>query len=139
LAAAVLWGAVTHQALAVSWPARGRENGWWGALRSVHPERYALAVVVLFCFTLALGALLYPPFRVDVRAGYLDAQAPWGTGLFELKEHAAAIGLALLPLYWSAWRDPAVAGARRGVTLALAAIVWFNFLVGHVVNNLRGL
>jgi len=139
IASALLWGAVTHQALAVSWPARGGRDSWWMTVRSVRAERYVLAVVVLFCTTLALGAFLYPPFRIDVRAAYLDAHVPWGTGLFELKEHAAAMGLALLPLYWASWRDPQGIGVRRGTTLALAFIVWFNFLVGHVVNNLHGL
>ena len=139
VASALLWGALTHQAGALTWPARGGRDGWWTTVRSGRAERYVLAVVVLFCTTLLLGAFLYPPFRVDVRAAYLDTQVPWGTGLFELKEHAAAMGLALLPLYWAAWRDPEGVGVRRATTLALALIVWFNFLVGHVVNNLRGL
>jgi hypothetical protein len=139
LSAAFLWGALTHQALAVSWPAQGGRGGWWMTLRSVRAERYARAIVILFCSTVALGALLYPPFRLVVRAAYLDQHVPWGTGLFELKEHVAAIGLTLLPLYWAAWRDPEATGARRASTLALAALVWFNFLAGHVVNNLRGL
>jgi hypothetical protein len=136
---ALLWGAITHQALAVSWPGRSGASGWWASLRSVHAERYAQAVVVLFVLTAALGALLYPPFRVHVRADYLDAHAPWGTGLFEIKEHSAAIGLALLPLYGAAWRAPALTGARQPVTLFLAFVVWLNFVIGHVVNNLRGL
>ena len=135
---ALLWGAITHQALAVTWPGSAG-GGWWAALRSVHAERYALAVVVLFVLTAALGMLLYPPFRVHVRADYLDAHVPWGTGLFEIKEHSAAIGLALLPLYGAAWRAPTLAGARRPVTLFLALIVWLNFVIGHIVNNLRGL
>ncbi len=139
VASALLWGAVTHQALAVSWPARGVRNGFWAAVRSVQAERYVRAVVLLFCTTLALGALLYPPFRLDVRAAYLDTHVPWGTGLFEMKEHAAAMGLALLPLYWASWRHPEGARVRRATTLLLAAIVWFNFLVGHVINNLHGL
>ena len=137
---AFLWGAMTHQALAVSWPVTPDAGpGWWSALRSVRAERYARAVVILFVSTLVLGAFLYPPFRVHVRAEYLDTHVRWGTGLFELKEHAAAIGLGLLPLYWSAWRIPELASARKAVTLFLAGIVWLNFLIGHIVNNLRGL
>ena len=138
VSSALLWGAVTHQALAVTWPGRAG-TGWWAALRSVHPERYARAVMILFVFTLTLGVFLYPPFRLHVRADYLDQHVPWGTGLFEIKEHSAAMGLALLPLYGAAWRNAELAGARRGVTLFLALIVWLNFLIGHIVNNLRGL
>src|SRR5438876_12350191 len=82
LSSALLWGAMTHQALAVTW--QGSPGaGWWAALRSVRPERYVRAVMILFVFTLVLGAFLYPPFRVNVRAAYLDAHVPWGTGLFE--------------------------------------------------------
>jgi len=33
IASALLWGAVTHQALAVSWPARGGRDSWWMTVR----------------------------------------------------------------------------------------------------------
>jgi hypothetical protein len=28
---------------------------------------------------------------------------------------------------------------RKIITLLLAAIAWFDFIVGHVLNNIRGL
>jgi len=60
-------------------------------------------------------------------------------GSFELKEHAVAIGAALLPAYWYFWRNPDSSRATRtGVTLLLAVIVWWAFMVGHVINNIRG-
>ena len=135
----LLLGAITHQALAVWWPEPGIKAGWWHALRAVHPERYVQAVAVLFCVSFILGAVVYAPFRIVARAAYLDAHAPWATGLFEVKEHAAAIGLALLPAYWGAWREPGAVTGRRALTTFLAAITWWNYLVGHVVNNARGL
>lgn len=139
LAAVLLWGAVTHQAVALWWPGSRAGGGFWNGLRGVRAERYSQAVAVLFVSTLALGAILYAPFRVLVRATYLDAHAPWATGLFEIKEHAAAIGLALLPAYLAAWKEPQTLRARRALTTLLMLIVWFNYLVGHIVNNLRGL
>ena len=139
LSAMLLLGAITHQALALWAPAEGQQAAWWHSLRAVHPERYVRAVVLLFCLTVLLGAIDYVPFRVIVRAEYLDARVPWATGLFEVKEHAAAIGLALLPAYWAVWREPAETSARRAFTTFLAAGTWWNFLVGHVVNNVRGL
>lgn len=135
----LLLGAVTHQALAVWLPTKGQQPGWWQSLRAVHPERYVLAVIVLFCLTALLGAINYAPFRVFTRGEYLDAHAPWATGLFEVKEHASAIGLAVLPAYWAVWREPEEATARRAFTTILAAVAWWNFLVGHIVNNVRGL
>ena len=59
-------------------------------------------------------------------------------GLFELKEHFGGLGIGLIPAYIWAWRSGSAAG-RTGLTLVLAFIAWWNFLVGHVLNNLRGL
>jgi hypothetical protein len=62
-------------------------------------------------------------------------------GAFEVKEHFAAIGLGLLPAYWYYWRLPLApehARTRAMLTSILAFIVWFGFLVGHVLNNIRG-
>ena len=141
LAAVLLLGAITHQALALWWPTQQRKTGWWQSLRAVHPERYAPAIVTLFCAVVLIGSVAYVPFRSVTRATYLDAHAPWATGLFEIKEHAAAIGLALLPAYWAVWRVDSEADGlgRRALTTFLAAITWWNFLVGHIVNNTRGL
>lgn len=65
-----------------------------------------------------------------------------GRGLFEVKEHWGGVGLGLLPLYAWLWHSPQAVDAvrdRRIVTALLAAIVWFDFIAGHVLNNLRGL
>jgi hypothetical protein len=62
-------------------------------------------------------------------------------GAFELKEHFAAVGLGMLPAYWFYWRSPLAeehARTRAVVTALLAFIVWWNFLAGHVLNNIRG-
>ena len=63
-------------------------------------------------------------------------------GVFEIKEHLAAIGLGLLPVYWLFWKRPLAletATARRNLTWLLAFFVWWNFIVGHVLNNIRGM
>lgn len=134
----LLLGAITHQAIAV-WMPGPTSGGFWRSLRAVHPQRYVTAIIVLFVFTMALGAVIYVPFRSEVRATYLDAHVPWATGLFEVKEHAAALALALMPAYWALWRNPEHRGSRRAVTTILLLVTWWNFVVGHVVNNLRGL
>jgi hypothetical protein len=139
LSAMLLLGAITHQAIAVWWPASAQPAGWWSAMRAVHPERYVRAVVASFCIGTLIGAINYLPFRVLARAQYLDAHVPWATGLFEIKEHAAALGLAVLPAYWAVWRDPSETAARRALTTFVAAVAWWSFVVGHVVNNIRGL
>ena len=53
-----------------------------------------------------------------------------------------ALALLTAPAYWAVWRKPLVAGfagARRMLTTLLAAIVWWNFLVGHMINYISGL
>jgi hypothetical protein len=63
------------------------------------------------------------------------------TGVFELKEHFVAVGLGLLPIYWYTWRrplEPRYARTRAALTMILALIVWWGFLTGHVLNNIRG-
>lgn len=48
-----------------------------------------------YLFTFVYGMLLYPVFRVTVRAVLLDPSLPHGTGIFEIKEHLAALGAFL--------------------------------------------
>ena len=100
---------------------------------------YATAVVVLFVVTAIGGALLYPQYRLDVRTALEDLQMRAANGVFEIKEHLVAIGLGLLPTYWLFWKAPEQAAARRYLTWLLAFIVWWSFLVGHVLNNIKGL
>ncbi len=138
LCATLLLGAITHQALGLWYPAPATRRGWWSALRAVHPERFVGATIVLFCVAVLLGAVAYAPFRVITRVQYLDGQAPWATGLFEVKEHAAAIGLALLPAYWAVWQESNGNRGRRWLTTFLAALIWSSFLAGQIVNFVRG-
>ena len=94
---------------------------------------------MLFVITAIGGALLYPQYRLDVRTTLEDLQLRAANGVFEIKEHLVAIGLGLLPTYWLLWKAPEQAAARRYLTWLLAFIVWWSFLVGHVLNNIKGL
>ena len=102
---------------------------------------FANAVIVLYGFSALLGAILYLYFRVDVRPE-LERAGHWHVlGFFDLKEHFAAIGLALLPAYWVCWRRPhadELDQTRAALTSILAFIVWWSFLTGHVANNIMG-
>jgi hypothetical protein len=47
-----------------------------------------------------------------------------------------------LPGYWFFWRTPLAPGqapARRYLTWLLAFLVWWAFLTGHLLNNIKGL
>jgi hypothetical protein len=143
LLAVTLLGAITHQALSLV-PRRAAAGplSFVGRFRGVESGAYATAIVVLFVVTAIGGALLYPQYRLDVRTALEDLQLRAANGVFEIKEHLAAIGLGLLPTYWIFWRAPLASGqaaARRYLTWLLAFIVWWSFLVGHVLNNIKGL
>jgi hypothetical protein len=141
LLAVGLLGAITHQTIGVWTPARGQSASFIGRMRSVSAASYANAIIVLYLLTATLGAIIYPSYRLNVRIVLEQMQLFKQNGAFELKEHLVAIGLGMLPAYWYFWRQPLAreyARARASVTLILAVVVWWSFLVGHVLNNIRG-
>jgi hypothetical protein len=143
LLAVALLGAITHQAWSVV--PRGAAAGpltFVDRFQRVNSSAYANAVVVLFVVTAIGGGLLYPQYRLDVRTALEDLQLRAANGVFEIKEHLVAIGMGVLPTYWLFWKAPLAiedAAARRYLTWLLAFIVWWGFLVGHVLNNIKGL
>jgi hypothetical protein len=141
LVAVALLGAITHQAVASWAPAGARPDSFFGRFRTVPAASFANAVVVLYLASALLGGIVYLYFRVDIRPG-LERAGHWQTlGLFDIKEHFVSVGLALLPAYWVCWRRPRAdesARIRAALTAVLAVIVWWSFLIGHVLNNLRG-
>lgn len=140
---AILVGALTHQSISVWWPAKaGANSDIISSVRSVTAAKYTNTVVVLYLAQAILGGVfLYPTYRVFVRT-FLEQLHRYPTvGSFELKENFVAIGLGLLPAYWYYWRQPLAADQARNralVTVFLTFIVWWAFLVGHIINNIRG-
>ena len=142
LFALALLGAITHQSVALWWPARDRAGSFVARFRAVRSTSYVTAIILLYVIAFILGAWLYTQYRFTARVALEQLRFFKTVGVFELKEHLATIGLILLPAYWAYWRQPLSPGyadARRQVTLLLAILVWCNFLIGHVVNNARGL
>jgi hypothetical protein len=141
LLAVVLLGGITHQAMSAAWPSR-RKSGIISSFRAVNGAVYTNANIVLYLATAILGGTIYPVYRVSVRSYLENARLYPAVGSFEIKEQFIAVGLGMLPLYWLLWRRPTEAdakSARIAVTLVLCFIVWYAFLVGHVLNNIRGL
>ena len=139
----VLLGAITHQSFGVA--ARRNTQGrrsFLDRFAAIDASAYTNAVVLLFVLTSIGGAFLYAPYRVDVRPALEDRQLQAANGIFEIKEHLAAIGLGLLPAYWVFWRksgEPSELTTRRYLTWMIALCTWWNFIVGHVLNNIKGL
>jgi hypothetical protein len=79
---------------------------------------------------------------LDVKGAVAEYGMRKTIGVFQLKEHLAVIGLCLLPVYWHFWRRVPLDTNRqtRGfLTVLLMLIVWWNLVIGHVLNNVRGL
>jgi hypothetical protein len=138
LLAVALLGAITHQAIAVLAPARANDGSFVARARSVTPSAYVTVIVVLYLVTAVLGGIIYAEYRVSVRTVVEQLEMWTAHGSFELKEHFVALGLGVLPAYWYSWRASQPSGTRTALTLMLAFIVWWGFLVGHVLNNIRG-
>jgi hypothetical protein len=140
LLAVALLGAITHQAMSVWLPAKKPATNFPARFRAVAGASYVNAIIVLYVCTFVLGAAIYPEYRVNIRVVIEQMEAWAENGAFELKEHFAAVGMAMLPAYWYFWRQPPDqhGRTRAALTALLAFIVWWNFLVGHVLNNMRG-
>ena len=141
LMAVTLLGAITHQAISVWLPQRGAAASFVGRFRAVSGASYVNAIVVLYVTTAILGSIIYPAYRVGVRVVLqeLDLEVP--NGLFELKEHFVAVGLGLLPAYWCFWRQAVAEDyvrTRAMLTAVLAFIVWWSFVVGHILHDIQG-
>ena len=138
--AVLLLGAITHQAIGAAWPAAKRGPGFVNALRSVNGMSYTNAVVILFVVTFLLGTIIYPTYRITVRTVLREYHLYKPEGMVEMKEHVLALSLALLPLYWLLWRKPSGDNriARTAITGIIAVSVWWSFLTGHIINNIRG-
>jgi hypothetical protein len=141
LVAVALLGAITHQTLAVWAPSSAHPRSFFGRFRAVQPAGYANAIVGLYVGAALLGAIVYLYFKVDIQPD-LERDRHWhALGFFDLKEDFVAIGLGLLPAYWISWRWPFADERGRtaaALTTILGFIVWWGFLVGHVVNNIVG-
>lgn len=140
LAGVVLLGAISHQASSCLLQNANPQGNILRRYASVNSSAFINTVIISYLITFVLGSILYPAYRLEVRIAFEEMQLGWAIGLFEIKEHWGALGLAALPLYSGVWRSPeGYRLARTGITLSLAVIVWFNFIAGHLLNNYRGL
>jgi hypothetical protein len=142
LGAFFLLGAITHQAIG-AWKARPLPAGnFFQSVVNVRGGAYTNAVVVLYLLVSIGGGVIYPAYVLDVKGSLNDARMLSAIGAFEIKEHFAIIGVAMLPPYWYIWKKVASGehlATRRLTTTLLALIVWWNFLIGHILNNIKGL
>ena len=134
----VLLGACTHHALLMRHYLRGRLE------RAPLEKTYAKIICATYPITFALGALLYPTYRVHVRGYHLDRFAPEYARLFDVKETYAALALLLvfalgaLAYTWRPREEPHLAPIVAGMSLLVCAVVWLNAIIGILVVTVRG-
>jgi hypothetical protein len=136
-----LVGALTHQAMAVMMPVRQPAGGIVTRFRAVPAAGYATAVCVLWILTFIVGSYIYTKYRIYIRIPLEQTHFYKIGGFFDFKEHVATLGLVLLPAYWYFWKNAQnheYDVPRRMLTVVIALMAWFLFIVGHVVNNARG-
>ncbi|MCB2108560.1 MAG: hypothetical protein KDE14_12715 [Rhodobacteraceae bacterium] len=136
-----LIGAITHQGFS-AWRRPAPARAFVDRFRAVSAPGYTAAVTVLYVADFALGAYIYPAYVLDVKASLADAGLNMDIFLFQAKEHISVIGLILLPAYWHYWKRAPLnedVMTRRYVTSLLMLISWWNLVIGHLLNNTRGM
>lgn len=142
LVAVTLLGAITHQLVSALRNRPARSQAFVDRYAGVAQRVFTVSVLWLYPTATVLGGVIYPDYRLDTRPVFEQMALGWAVGTFELKEHFAGIGLCLLPLYawlWDPKRPEGHGLDRIAITALLAFSVWWDFLIGHVLNNIRGL
>ena len=97
-----------------------------------------------YALVYAVGAIAYPAFKINTRVRLFDEHIPWATGLFEVKEHWGALGLAFFVVYYLLRRnfDPDEEREKLWfyvpLCLLLNLILWYKVIVGCYVALLKG-
>lgn len=138
-ASVVLIGAATHHALQMRYYLRGQ-------FKFVRLEKvYAKVISVVYVLTMALGSLLYPTYRVNVRALHLDRDEPFLSRLFDVKEVYAsltlplAIALGALAFTLRPSEERRLVPIYVVISLVVCSVVWLNVIVGLWVTSVRGI
>ncbi len=127
-----LLGALTHQAMAVALPVQTTSRRHSHPLSCGTRRRICHGGLRAVDLTYIVGSYIYTKYRIAIRIP-LEAGHYYKTGgFFDFKEHVATLGLVLLPAYWYFWKssEPCLDNARKGVTIVLAVMCWFLFIVG---------
>ena len=134
----VLVGSMTHNLLIVLGYLRGKFGRQKLELLYVKVSFWTYIVVYV------VGALSYPAFRVYIRGTFFDEQLPWATGLFEVKEHWGAVGLALFFVYYFLRKSFQPESEKEKLylyvplCLLLNIILWYKVIVGCYLSLLKG-
>jgi uncharacterized membrane protein len=97
-----------------------------------------------YLFVYISGALIYPAWGTYIRNPFFDSGLPWATGLFEVKEHWGAVGLAIVFGYYILRKsfDPEQEKNKLALYIPtcfiLNLIIWYKVIVGSYLSILKG-
>ena len=134
----VLVGSLGHNLLVVVKYVRGKFG------RQKLEWLYVRVGLWSYVIVYVLGALIYPAYRVHIRHHYFDPELPWATGLFEVKEHWGAVGVALFFVYYFLRKNMQPEKEREklffyvALCVLLNVIVWYKVVVGCYLSLLKG-
>lgn len=134
----VLVGAMSHHLISIVRYTRGKFG------RERQELKFARITLWSYVSVYVLGALIYPAFRVYMRRDFFDAQLPWATGLFEVKEHWGALALALFIVCVAIRKTFQPSQERTKLVFYIPAcilfniIVWYKIVVGCYLSLLKG-
>lgn len=94
--ALALLGIITHQSVAGLTRLTRPAKDFVSHYAATTPQRFDNAAIRSYLITFVLGCIIYPAYRLDVRIALSEMQLPWAIGIFELKEHWAAVALSTL-------------------------------------------
>ena len=133
----LLVGSVTHNVIVVGGYVRGK----FGRKRlEARYVKWAFWSYLIVYFT---GAIIYPAFRVYIRAEAFDPLR-WPTGLFEVKEHWGAVGLALLGVYYVMRKNFTPSEEKEKLyfyvplCVMINIIIWYKVIAGCYLSNMKG-
>ncbi len=138
LATFLLVGAMTHNLVIVIGYLRGKFGRQ--KLEWIYVRVSLWAYVIVY----AIGALIYPAYRIYIRHDYFDPKLPWATGLFEVKEHWGAVGLGMFFVYYLLRKSfqPSEETDKLYLYVPLCVllnlIVWYKVVVGCYLTILKG-
>jgi len=89
----------------------------------------SLIGILGYIFSFVLGLLIYPVFRVKVRAEYFDQKLPWLTGLFEIKEYVSAIGLFVAFVLLGYYLFFKIADSEKPIKQSFINLLFILFLI----------
>ena len=133
----VLVGSVTHNLIVVGGYLRGK------FARQKLELRYARVGFWSYVIVYITGALVYPAFRVYIRGELFDPMR-WPTGLFEVKEHWGAVGLAMFGVYYFLRKSFQPDQEKQKLWLhvplciMINIVVWYKVIAGCYLSNLKG-